>query len=152
MGSKDHIVVAAIDFGTTFSGYAFSFLYEYQKDPTKSSTFSWTAESGGLQSLKTSSCILFDKNGIFHSCGFEAETKYADLALENKHGDWLFFERFKMNLYKQNVRIQKINRFLKHKRKPTVNYLILKLFPSFFRRISKDSLLCKQKMESKWMQ
>lgn len=106
MDSKEHLVVAAIDFGTTYSGYAFSFLHDYKKDPTKCSTFSWAAGSGGLISLKTSSCILFDKNGISDRCGFEAETKYADLALENKHGDWLFFERFKMNLYKQIVRIQ----------------------------------------------
>lgn len=117
MDSKDRLIVAAIDFGTTYTGYAFSLLYEYKKDPTKCSTYTWSAGSGGLQSLKTSSCILFDKNGIFHSCGFEAETQYADLALENKHRDWLFFERFKMNLYKQNVRIQKINRIFKAKKK-----------------------------------
>lgn len=101
MDSKEHLVVAAIDFGTTYSGYAFSFLHDYKKDPTKCAMYTWTAGSGGLISLKTPSCILFDRNGIFDSCGFEAETKYADLALENKHADWLFFERFKMNLYKQ---------------------------------------------------
>lgn len=152
MDSKEHLVVAAVDFGTTYSGYAFSFFHEYKKEPTKSSTYTWTAGSGSLLSLKTSSCILFDENGIFHSCGFEAETKYADLALENKHGDWFFFERFKMNLYKQNVRIHMINIFLKQKRKPTLNDYILKLFSPSFCRISKDSLLWKQKMESKWMQ
>ncbi|XP_062582246.1 heat shock 70 kDa protein 12B-like [Saccostrea cucullata] len=101
MAADNHLIVAAIDFGTTFSGYAFSFLHEYKKDPTKCSTFTWSAGSGGLQSLKTSSCVLFDKHGNFHSCGFTAEDKYSDLALEDKHHDWLFFKRFKMNLYKQ---------------------------------------------------
>ncbi|XP_061163780.1 heat shock 70 kDa protein 12A-like [Saccostrea echinata] len=101
MASGDHLIVAAVDFGTTFSGYAFSFLHEYQKDPTKCSTFTWTAGSGGLQSLKTSSCVLFDKHGNFHSCGFEAEDKYSELALDEEHHDWMFFKRFKMNLYKQ---------------------------------------------------
>lgn len=107
MDLEQHWIVAAIDFGTTYSGYAFSFLHEYKKDPTQCSTFIWPTESGGLQSLKTSSCILFDKYENFDSCGFEAETKYANLALENEHHDWLFFERFKMNIYQQNVRIEK---------------------------------------------
>ena len=29
----DKLVVAAIDFGTTFSGYAFSLRHEHEKDP-----------------------------------------------------------------------------------------------------------------------
>ena len=104
MASDSYLVVAAIDFGTTYSGYAFSFRHEYKKDPTKCSTFTWTAGSGGLQSLKTSSSILFDKRGHFDSCGFEAEDKYSELAIDNEHHDWMFFKRFKMNLYRQIVR------------------------------------------------
>ena len=36
-GSSDlgAFIVAAIDFGTTFSGYAFSFKHDYDKDPTQ---------------------------------------------------------------------------------------------------------------------
>ena len=101
MASDSYLVVAAIDLGTTYSGYAFSFR---QKDPTKCFTFTWSAGSGSLQSLKTSSSILFDKRGHFDSCGFEAEDKYSELAIENKHDDWMFFKRFKMNLYRQLVR------------------------------------------------
>lgn len=102
MDSKAHLIVAAIDCGTTYSGYAFSTFDQYKKKTTDCCTGVWSAESGGLQSLKTSSCILFDKYENFDSFGFKAETKYADFALENKHHDWLFFERFKMNLYQQN--------------------------------------------------
>ena len=100
---NDYLVVAAIDFGTTFSGYAFSMYHEYQSDPTKCSTFTWTAGSGGLQSLKSSTCVLFDKHKKFAAFGFEAEDKYSDLALENEHHNWYFFRRFKMQLYKQIV-------------------------------------------------
>lgn len=32
---KTKLIVAAIDFGTTYSGYAYSFRDEYQKDPLK---------------------------------------------------------------------------------------------------------------------
>uniref|UniRef100_K1RRW5 Heat shock 70 kDa protein 12B n=1 Tax=Magallana gigas TaxID=29159 RepID=K1RRW5_MAGGI len=93
------LLVAAIDFGTTFSGYAFSLLHEYKKDPLKISTATWTAGSGGLVSLKTSTCVLFDSKQTFHSFGYEAEEKYSNLALDEKHLDWFYFSRFKMILY-----------------------------------------------------
>ena len=34
-GVEDASIVAAIDFGTTYSGYAFSSKNNYDKDPTK---------------------------------------------------------------------------------------------------------------------
>ena len=34
-GTIGPFIVAAIDFGTTFSGYAFSFKHDYDKDPTQ---------------------------------------------------------------------------------------------------------------------
>ena len=34
-GVVDALVVAAIDIGTTHSGYAFSFKHDYDKDPTQ---------------------------------------------------------------------------------------------------------------------
>lgn len=97
------LLVAAIDFGTTYSGHAFSLLHEYKKDPLKISTTSWTAGSGGLVSWKTSTCVLFDSNQTFHSFGFEAEEKYSNLALDEKHHDWFYFYRFKMMLYNKKV-------------------------------------------------
>nr|XP_022326103.1 heat shock 70 kDa protein 12A-like isoform X2 [Crassostrea virginica] len=93
------LLVAAIDFGTTFSGYAFSFLHDYKREPLKISTNSWTAGVGQLMTLKTSTCVLFDAAGKFHSFGFEAEEKYSNLALDDNHHDWYYFRRFKMMLY-----------------------------------------------------
>lgn len=97
------LLVAAIDFGTTFSGYAFSLLHEYKKDPLKISTTTWTAGSRNLVSLKTSTCVLFDPTEKFHSFGYEAEEMYSNLALEDKHLDWYYFRRFKMMLYNKMV-------------------------------------------------
>ncbi|XP_069131333.1 heat shock 70 kDa protein 12B-like [Argopecten irradians] len=96
-----HLLSAAIDFGTTFSGYAFSTKNDYQSNPQNVSSVTWSAGSGCLQSLKTSTCILFDPKGNFHSFGFEAEDKYCDLAYDNLHKDWYYFRRFKMILYQQ---------------------------------------------------
>lgn len=99
------LLVAAIDFGTTFSGYAFSFLHDYNRDPLKISANTWTAGVGNLVSLKTSTCVLFDSTQKFHSFGYEAEEKYSNLALDDQHHDWYFFKRFKMMLYSKMVGI-----------------------------------------------
>lgn len=98
-----NLIVAAIDIGTTFSGYAFSFGHQYMKDPLKISINLWTAGCGGVVSLKTSTCVLFDPKGEFHSFGYDAEDKYSELALDDNHHDWYYFRRFKMTLYKRMV-------------------------------------------------
>ncbi|KAK3602775.1 hypothetical protein CHS0354_026322 [Potamilus streckersoni] len=101
--SKKYLLVAAIDFGTTYSGYAFSFRGDYMKNPLKISTNVWTANSRNLLSPKVPTSVLFDPNKQFHSFGFDAEEKYADLALGDKANDWYFFSKFKMTLYNQKT-------------------------------------------------
>ncbi|XP_052792382.1 heat shock 70 kDa protein 12B-like [Mya arenaria] len=96
---RERLQVAAIDFGTTYSGYAFSFRSDFLDDPLKVNTNQWQAGGGRATSLKTSSCILFNPRGEFDSFGFEAEDRYAELALEDDHKDWFYFKRFKMLLY-----------------------------------------------------
>ena len=101
---KEKILVAAIDFGTTYSGYAFSFKHDYQNDPTKVSTNqNWVAGSMQLVSLKAPTCVLFDEKKNFHSFGYEAENVYSELALDNEHHKWYFFKRFKMILHGAKV-------------------------------------------------
>lgn len=100
---SDPMLVAAIDFGTTFSGYAFAFKADYKDDPLKISGYTWTLGSAAGLSLKTPTCVLFDKHGDFHSFGNEAEDKYTQLAEAEEHRDWYYFRRFKMQLYKSHV-------------------------------------------------
>lgn len=95
------LLIAAIDIGTTLSGSAFSFLHEYKKNPLQISATAWTSEN--MITYKTSTCVLFDPTGNFHLFGYEAECKYAALALEKKHTDWYYFRRFKMMLYNKMV-------------------------------------------------
>ena len=97
------LLVAAIDFGTTFSGYAFSSLHDYKRDPLKIFANAWLPGIGQLVTQKTPTCVLFDAAGTFHSFGFEAEEKYSNLALEDNHHDWYYFRRFKMMLYDKKV-------------------------------------------------
>ncbi|XP_045204275.2 heat shock 70 kDa protein 12A-like [Mercenaria mercenaria] len=92
------LLVAAIDFGTTYSGWAFSFEHEYERDPTKVFAKNWSG--GQLVSQKGPTCVLIHPDGKrLHSFGYEAESKYGELALDKRHKQWFFFKRFKMSLY-----------------------------------------------------
>ncbi|XP_052076865.1 heat shock 70 kDa protein 12B-like [Mytilus californianus] len=97
---SEPLLVAAIDFGTTFSGYAFQTLRDFKEDPLRIHGFSWTTGSNAGLSLKTPTCVLFDPAQNFYSFGVEAEDKYTELAQEEDHANWYYFRRFKMNLYK----------------------------------------------------
>jgi hypothetical protein len=99
----DYLLVAAIDFGTTYSGYAFSTRIDFTRDPTKAYLKQWVDPSSGMMYNKTSTCVLFTKDKIFSKFGFEAEAKYLDLMMDNEHKEWYFFRRFKMCLYAMKV-------------------------------------------------
>ncbi|WAR14055.1 HS12B-like protein [Mya arenaria] len=92
------LLVAAFDFGTTYSGYAFSF----RDDPNKIQTNqNWYAGGGAsrLVSLKTPTSVLLNPEGEFDKFGFEAEDTYATLAEDDEHHGWRLFRRFKMVLH-----------------------------------------------------
>lgn len=94
MASSSAKLVVAIDFGTTYSGYAYSF----KSDPMAIKTNkSW---SKSLVSMKTPTVILVNKDLKFDCFGYEAEEKYSQLLEDNEADDWALFRRFKMVLYK----------------------------------------------------
>ncbi|XP_053399692.1 heat shock 70 kDa protein 12B-like [Mercenaria mercenaria] len=93
---KKRLFVAAIDLGTTYSGWAYSTL----NDPDKVlANQAWFAGTGTLASQKTPSCVLLSPKKEFEAFGYEAETKFAGLAEEGKHHGWYYFRRFKMTLF-----------------------------------------------------
>ncbi|XP_052690632.1 heat shock 70 kDa protein 12A-like [Crassostrea angulata] len=128
-------VVCAIDFGTTYSGYAYSMRPDYERNPLNiECNPSWSNEE--MMTPKTPTCILFDKSENFHSFGYEAEKKYRKLAEkaqekleideeddsndsddsddsvnekvedeieEDNVTEWLYFRRFKMKLYQDDM-------------------------------------------------
>jgi len=98
--TESFLMVAGIDFGTTFSGYAYSF----KNDPMKIQTNQgWNAGSEKLISFKTPTCVLVNPNKQFVAFGFEAENKYVDLADDKEHTGWLLFRWFKMILHNNEV-------------------------------------------------
>ena len=96
-GNEPHnyIVVVAIDFGTTFSGYAFSFKTQ-KKDIIMFSQ--WGTCVGIPVSFKAPTCILTNKHGRFEAFGYDAQSKYSSMTPEEAE-DFNFFEKFKMHLH-----------------------------------------------------
>lgn len=92
---ETHFVVVAIDFGTTMSGYAFSFV----RDPSSIHMMrKWEGGDPGVINQKTPTTLLLSPDGDFHSFGFTARDFYHDL--DNKEAKrWLYFEKFKMALH-----------------------------------------------------
>lgn len=93
------VLVAAIDFGTTFSGYAFSF--KSSPDDIKMNK-NW-GECLGFQSVKTPTCVLTGPEDKFEAFGFEAEMKYGDMSEGTGSEGWNMFRQFKMILHKKEV-------------------------------------------------
>lgn len=94
------LFVAAIDFGNTFSGYAFASRNDVENDPSKIHTPLWIASSGSLISSKTSTTILLNINAQVVAFGFDAESKYTELLKNGEDENYFYFCHFKMMLYK----------------------------------------------------
>lgn len=109
----DSTLVVAIDIGTTYSGYAFSFGHEYKSNPLTITYHSWPDGP----SYKTPTCVLLTPEKEFYSFGREAEDKYKNLAEIEDHKDWYFVTRFKMLLMGEEVKCLEGNVQFKKKMK-----------------------------------
>ena len=99
VSQEKHFVVAAIDFGTTYSGYAFSFT----RDPDSVHMMrKWEGGDPGVTNQKTPTTLLLRPNGEFYAFGFGARDFYHDLE-EAEAKRWYYFEKFKMSLHSSQV-------------------------------------------------
>ncbi|XP_012946684.1 heat shock 70 kDa protein 12A [Aplysia californica] len=92
--AADYQIVAAIDFGTTFSGYAYSFASNKAAIHVNKN---W-GQTQGFLLHKTPTCLLLKSDGQFEAFGFEAVSKYNELS-EEEACTYYYFDRFKMKLY-----------------------------------------------------
>lgn len=89
------VVVVAIDFGTTSSGYA----YAFAKEPECIHTMRrWEGGDPGVSNQKTPTTILLTPDRKFHSFGYAARDFYHDLD-PSESKQWLYLEKFKMKLH-----------------------------------------------------
>ncbi|XP_052087074.1 heat shock 70 kDa protein 12B-like [Mytilus californianus] len=116
---NNYLFVAAIDFGTSYSGYAWSSKNDYKNylegkdvEPKIYTNQPWNSGGKGFFSEKTPTCLLLDADRKLVDFGYDAENKYADLSQEGKHSDYYFFQRFKMNLH-EGFQIEAIDRMLR---------------------------------------
>ena len=100
----DHIACVAVDLGTTYSGYCYSFPAE-DGDSIFMNT-NWGAEAG-LLSYKTPTSVLtsLDAAGVhqFEAFGYEAEKRYTNRKNEPK--TLYMFDKFKMKLHGLTVSV-----------------------------------------------
>ncbi|KAL0969931.1 hypothetical protein UPYG_G00234700 [Umbra pygmaea] len=93
--SRPFSVVVAIDFGTTSSGYAFSFT----QDPEAIHMMRrWEGGDPGVANQKSPTSLLLTPEQKFHSFGFAARDSYHDLDPEEAQ-HWLYFDKFKMKIH-----------------------------------------------------
>lgn len=98
--SASYVAVAAIDFGTTYSGYA----YAFTRDPDNVHLMNQRA-TGHYRSgygFQQPTVLLLNRRGELHSFGYEAQDFYHDLD-ERDSNNFLFFEKFKMELHSRQV-------------------------------------------------
>uniref|UniRef100_A0A3B5QTR4 Heat shock 70 kDa protein 12A-like n=1 Tax=Xiphophorus maculatus TaxID=8083 RepID=A0A3B5QTR4_XIPMA len=91
--------IISIDFGTTYSGYAFS-LTSREEEVNPHVKF-W-GEEVGLETPKTPTCILFDEHQQFVSFGYEVKQTYLRNSGKQSRAKF-FFDCFKMSLYGKKV-------------------------------------------------
>jgi len=93
---KSYLATVGIDFGTAYSGFAFSFNKE-QGDPIFMNR-DWVNELGHRTS-KTPTCLLLKPDQSFDSFGYKAVEKYANLKSVYEGKQHYFFQHFKMTLH-----------------------------------------------------
>ncbi|XP_023335807.1 heat shock 70 kDa protein 12A [Eurytemora carolleeae] len=90
-----HRVVVAIDFGTTYSGYAYSFT---DTPDTIQIMRKWEGDDPGINNQKTPTVLLLSPDKEFHSFGFTARDFYHDMDTREA-SKWFYFDKFKMLLH-----------------------------------------------------
>ncbi|XP_053373724.1 uncharacterized protein LOC128546666 [Mercenaria mercenaria] len=90
---SDHLLVASIDIGNTYTRYAFSLRHQYEHDPTDIWMMSDLCSTE--YSTDNPTVILMDENNMFDSFGYDALHKY----MEHRQGH--LFREIKLPLYKK---------------------------------------------------
>ncbi|CAC5416772.1 unnamed protein product [Mytilus coruscus] len=91
-----HHYVAAIDIGTTYSGFAFSSKVEQM------SIYTYEWKDRDLTSSKTPTSVLLDNKKEFVAFGYQADNKYTQCIIPDEEmEDFYYFRRFKMRLHER---------------------------------------------------
>lgn len=100
---SSYLAVEAIDFGTTFSGFAFAFNHKEGNGRIHMNK-AWGHDQGSA-TLKTPTSLLLRPDGQLDSFGYEADEKYANFVC-GEDIEYLYFKQFKMKLHKSEVNLK----------------------------------------------
>ncbi|XP_045203891.2 heat shock 70 kDa protein 12A-like [Mercenaria mercenaria] len=90
------LIYAAIDLGTSFSGWA----YSTKTDPEKIYVRKWYPHYSSIATQKTPTCALIRPDGSSLECfGYDAQRKFEELANDKCHENYYYFNDFKTKLY-----------------------------------------------------
>ena len=128
--NSSYIAVVAIDFGTTYSGFAFAFNHKEGEGGIHMNK-AWGNEQG-FSNLKTPTSLLLRPDGQFDSFGFEADEKYANF-FNGEDQEYMYFKRFKMTLHKSEVKSLSYESLFTYVRYPNV-YPAVKKYPCIRRQ------------------
>lgn len=104
LNADNYLFVVALDFGTTYSGYAFNTRNDFNENPLKIQTNqAWQAVGTPLISMKTPTSILIKRDGTFIAFGYEAEDKFYSEMDGVDRENVMLFRRFKMKLHNRMV-------------------------------------------------
>ncbi|XP_078322009.1 heat shock 70 kDa protein 12B-like isoform X2 [Crassostrea virginica] len=157
MACGDPLVVVAVDIGSAFSGYAYQYRTDHQKEANNNILCPLWIEKNNKVSGKTASSLLLNPDGSFNSFGFNAESVYSKMFRDHVNGkfrndkfpnkspsDWFLFRNFKMKLYEKEVlrRNMKIKDETGKKKLPLRN--IFRESIGFFKRHALEAI-CKEK-------
>lgn len=100
--SSKFVAVVAIDFGTTYSGFAFSF-YDEKGEEGIHMNRDWGNDEGRL-TMKIPTTILLTPNKGFDSSGYDADEKFVHFE-SGEEREYYYFKHFKMELHSSKVAI-----------------------------------------------
>ena len=97
--ASQNLIVVAIDVGTTYSGYAFSF----RNKPSEVIVVNWENHANDGFSHKAPSALLLNQTYKFVAFGFEAEERYSEIITREPTDQYLFVKNFKTELVNDRV-------------------------------------------------
>ncbi|VDH91509.1 Hypothetical predicted protein [Mytilus galloprovincialis] len=95
MERSKYSTIIALDFGTTYSGYAYLSKSKFTRNPLKIHVNqAWKSGYRQFLTLKTPTCVLLDIKKEFKCFGYDAENEYGDKCMDDIYNDYYFFRGF----------------------------------------------------------
>lgn len=108
MAESNNPMVASLNFGTTYSCYAYSTKDEFMEDPMKIHDNPAWKSGRQIMTIKTPTCVLLDINKKLVAFGYEAENRYQEFVSVDEMDDFYFFQRFTTFLHSSKVFISEV--------------------------------------------